>query len=214
MALFPRWSNSIFLATLVLLALTAVGVPLAFWIYVRTPYNTKVGEEVVQPVMFDHRHHVGDDGIDCRYCHFSVETSRYAGVPPTSLCMNCHAQIWNSSVQLEPVREAYFEGNPLAWNRVHSVPDFVFFNHAIHVQRNVGCVSCHGRVDRMASVRKVKPLTMQWCLDCHRDPAPHLRPQELITNMDWTPPDARALGERIRRERNIRPSTDCSACHR
>lgn len=214
MALFSPASNSIFSAVLAVAAVTLVGVPLALWLYVRTPYNTGLGQEVTQPVVFDHRHHVGDDGIDCRYCHYTVERSPYAGVPPTALCMNCHGQIWNASVLLTPVRESYFNDTPIVWNRVSSVPDFVFFNHAIHVQRGVGCVSCHGRVDQMASVYKTEPMTMEWCLACHEDPAPNLRPQELITDLTWVADDPRALGERIMKDRNIRPATDCSACHR
>jgi hypothetical protein len=214
MALYSPSSNSLLAAGLVIALALLVGAPLAMWIYVRTPYNSRVGEATVQPVMFDHRHHVADDGIDCRYCHYTVERSPYAGVPPTAVCMNCHSQIWSSSVQLRPVRESYFYGKLLVWPRVTSLPDFVYFNHAIHVRRGIGCASCHGRVDRMAAVYKAEPMNMSWCLSCHRDPAAYLRPEDHITDMDWNPPNQREIGERIQRERKIAPPTNCTACHR
>ncbi len=213
-ALFPRWSNSVLQALLFLAASAAVGVPLFIWVLARTPYNTGVAEERTQPVLFDHRHHVGDDGIDCRYCHFAAEREAYAGVPPVAVCMNCHSQIWSDSVLLQPVRADYFSGQTLAWNRVSSVPDFVFFNHAIHVQRAVGCFTCHGRVDLMAAVRKAQPLNMGWCLDCHRDPAPNLRPASAVTDMQWAPAEPRALGTKIKGELKINPPTNCTGCHR
>jgi hypothetical protein len=214
MALFSPSSNSLFTTFLVLVLLFVVGGTLGLWLYVRTPYNTAEGEEIVQPVMFDHRHHVADDGIDCRYCHYTVDTSPFAGVPPTSLCMNCHAQIWSSSVQLAPVRNSYFTDQPLVWRRVNAVPDFVFFNHSIHVTRGVGCVTCHGRVDHMPAVYKAQPLTMQWCLACHRDPIPYLRPQDHITDMSWNPSEQIAIGAAIFKERKINPPTNCTGCHR
>lgn len=166
-ALFPRWSNTAY--RLAWLGLLGVG-PLAItgaMVYVRTPWNTGVGDAVDQPVQFDHRHHVIDDDIDCLYCHTGAESSDYAGVPATEVCMGCHAQIWNESPLLEPVRRSYFSGQAIPWNRVHDLPDFVYFNHAVHVQRGVGCVECHGRVDRMARVYQTRSLTMGFCLDCH-----------------------------------------------
>jgi hypothetical protein len=214
MAPFPPWSNSVLSAVLAILAAGMVLVVVLAWAYVRSPYNTDVGEAVAQPLPFDNRHHASDDGIDCRYCHFIVERSANAGVPPTSLCMNCHAQIWSGGDLLEPVRRATYENETLVWNRVTSVPDFVFFNHSIHVGRGVGCVSCHGRVDLMAAVYKVERMNMAWCLDCHRDPTPHLRPADAITDMTWTTEAPRAVGERIARELNIRPPEHCSGCHR
>ena len=183
--------------------------------WVRTPFATGQYRPLEQPVPFDHRHHVRDDAIDCRYCHDLVERSPYAGVPPSERCMNCHAQIWNDSALLDPVRRSFFEDRPIAWRRVHRLPDFVFFDHAAHVSHGVGCEECHGRVDRMARVYQVAPLTMRWCLDCHRDPAPHLRPPELVTAMGWTPPgDARAIGEEIARRYAVRSLTSCTTCHR
>jgi hypothetical protein len=166
-------------------------------------------------VQFDHRHHVSDDGIDCRYCHNSVEVSSTAGIPATSVCMNCHSQIWNQSALLGIVRSAYFEDRPIRWTRVHRLPDFAYFNHAIHVNKGIGCVSCHGRIDQMPQVTQYAPLTMGWCLDCHRDPDRYLRPREEITSMSWQPPgDPVALAERLRREYHLQPRTACTTCHR
>jgi hypothetical protein len=168
-----------------------------------------------QPVQFDHRHHVGDEGIDCRYCHDNAWTSPYAGVPPTSRCMGCHAQIWNESPRLAPVRASFFEDSPIPWRRVHKLPDFVYFNHSIHVNKGVGCVECHGRVDTMPAVLQVQPLTMGWCLECHRDPAPHLRPLSEITNLAWRPPgEPRAVGEQVQQALDVHPRTNCTTCHR
>ncbi len=215
-ALFPPWSNTAVRVALAAIVITVLGIPTALCIYVRTPYITNQGFNVVQPVMFDHRHHVADDGIDCRYCHSTVETSPYAGIPPTATCMNCHNQVWNSSEMLEPVRRSWFTGQPIAWKRVHQLPDFVYFNHSIHVTRGIGCVTCHGRVDQMAQIYQVQPLTMGWCLGCHRDPVPNLRPRDQITSMTWQPParDAEALGARLEREYGTRKLTNCTTCHR
>jgi hypothetical protein len=214
MALFGRSSNSLVNAGLLLLAMAIVGLPLLFMLLVRTPYNTGVAEERPQPVLFDHRHHVGDDGIDCRYCHFHVEAGPYAGVPGPALCMNCHSQIWNDSPLLQPVRDAVFNDRPLAWNRVTALPGFVYFNHAIHVERGVGCVSCHGRLEAMPVVRKAFAMNMAWCLVCHRDPSARLRPQGEITSADWTADDPQKLGQRLAAELNIAPPTTCTGCHR
>lgn len=181
-------------------------------LFVRTPYVTNEGTPVVQPVMFDHRHHVRDDLIDCLYCHYTAETSAYASVPPTELCMNCHSQIWTASPLLAPVRESFFSGRPIDWKRVHKLPDHVYFDHSIHVAKGVGCVSCHGRVDEMAQVARAAPLTMGWCLDCHRNPEPHLRPRDRITDMTWNPSPGE--GERLARENGVGRLTNCSTCHR
>jgi hypothetical protein len=193
MALFPRWTNTVarltFTATLAVPALAVGG--LIIW--ARTPFVTGERLEVMQPVQFDHRHHSWEEGIDCRYCHASAEVSPVAGIPPVSLCMGCHDQVWNKSPRLEPVRQAFFNGQPIPWAKVHDLPDFVYFDHSIHLAKGVGCVSCHGRVDQMPVVRQVAPLTMQWCLDCHRDPGPHLRPKSELTNMRWQP-DEEATG--------------------
>src|SRR5688500_16779539 len=153
----------------------------------RSDYVTGAFTAKDQPVQFSHKHHVGDAGVDCRYCHTSVEKSSSAGIPPSKTCMNCHSQLWAESPYLEPVRASFRDNKPLRWTRVHDLPDFVYFNHSIHVNKGVGCETCHGRVDQMAAVEQSAPLTMAWCLDCHRDPAPHLRPKEFITDLAWVP---------------------------
>jgi hypothetical protein len=170
---------------------------------------------VEQPLQFDHRHHTRDEGIDCRYCHNTVDKSPYASIPPTELCLNCHSQVWNKSPLLEPVRQSFIQGKPIIWNRVYKVPEFVYFNHAIHVNKGVGCVTCHGRVDKMAAVEKVSSLTMSWCLDCHRNPAPHLRPVEEVTNMEWKPEGDPADAARLHVAKNeVHTRIACSTCHR
>ena len=214
-ALFPRWTNTAARATgAALLASPAVGFALLV-LWNRTPFVTGQFTPLEQPVQFDHRHHVGDEGIDCRYCHTSVETSPSAGLPSTAVCMSCHAQIWNKSPKLEPIREAYFSGKPVVWSRVHNLPDFVYFNHAIHVGKGVACATCHGRVDRMAAVEQVEPLTMQWCLACHRDPHLHLRPKDQVTQMAWEPPaDPEAAGQALAQRNDVHTRVSCTTCHR
>jgi hypothetical protein len=163
------------------------GVGWVAWTYYRSSYHTEVGVVRTQPVQFSHEHHVGGLGIDCRYCHTSVETSPFAGIPPTQICMNCHSQIWSDSPMLEPVRESYRSGKSIEWTRVHDLPDFVYFDHSIHVQKGVGCVECHGRVDAMPLMWRTETLHMAWCLDCHRNPEPHIRPRELVFSMEPWP---------------------------
>lgn len=213
--LFPGWANATFRLVLLALLLSVIAVPTAFIAWARTPYSTGASEPQMQPVLFDHRHHTLDDGIDCRYCHNAVERSAYAGVPSSELCMNCHGQVWNRAPLISAVRSSYFSNTPLEWQRVFNVPDFVFFNHSVHVHRNVGCVSCHGRVDSMGQVYMPEAMTMSWCLDCHRAPEDHLRPQDRITEMDFLPPDEqRQVGLAIKADKHIDPPTTCSACHR
>ena len=194
-ALFPRWSNS-FSRTTLLVAVSvpavAIGALLAF---ARSPFVTQQNVQLEQPIQFDHRHHVGDEGIDCRYCHNSVEKASSAGIPPTQICMNCHAQVWNKSPLLDQVRAHYFSDTPIAWNRVHNLPDYVYFNHSIHVNKGVGCETCHGRMDQMPIAEKASPMTMSWCLDCHRNPVPNLRPREAITSMGWEPLTGHPAGQ-------------------
>ena len=197
-------------------ASVAGAVPIAMILWVRTPYVTRQFDPVDQPVAFDHRHHVRDDGIDCAYCHYEATRTPYAGVPPTSVCMNCHGQVWQESARLQPVRASWFEDRPIRWQRVHKLPGFVYFDHSAHVSHGVGCVECHGRVDTMARVYAVAPLTMQWCLDCHRDPDPHLRPQSEITDMEWSPArPRREIGAEIRARLALAPPVEtCTGCHR
>lgn len=214
--LFPEWSNSIFRFALGTGVAGAVGVPAFLMLWVRTPYMTGQDEPLMQPIKFDHRHHVRDDGIDCRYCHGGVDRSAYAGIPAASVCMGCHAQVWPASPELRVLRDAYFHGEPLEWERVSNLPRHVFFNHSIHVAKGVGCVTCHGRVDLMGQVYQAEPLAMGWCLDCHRNPTPHLRPPEEVTNMEWTPAPRTQdeVGREVGATYDVRPTTDCSGCHR
>jgi hypothetical protein len=214
-ALFPPWTNTL---SRVLLACIPLGAAAFFGflgVLFGSPLYTGQNDPIDQPVQFDHRHHVADDGIDCRYCHQTVETAPSAGIPAVSVCMNCHAQVWNKSPLLDLVREAYFADRPIPWVRVHRLQHFVYFNHSIHVNKGVGCVSCHGRVDQMPQVMQVAPLTMAWCLDCHRHPEPNLRPREAITNLAWQPPREHAeLGQELAERYDVKTRTSCTTCHR
>src|SRR5678809_735135 len=154
----------------------------------RSSYVTRAHEYIEQPVQFSHLHHVLDDGIDCRYCHTSVETSSFAGIPPTKTCMNCHSQIWTNAPMLEPVRESFKTGRSLVWNRVNDLPDFVYFDHSIHINKGVGCNTCHGPVDRMPLMYNYASLQMEWCINCHRNPAKELRPRDQVFNMRYQKP--------------------------
>ena len=183
----------------------------------RSDYVTQAHVVRPQPVMFSHKHHVSGLGIDCRYCHTAVEQSAFAGIPSTSTCMNCHSQIWTNSPMLEPVRESYRTGQPLRWNRVHNLAEFAYFNHSIHVNKGVGCATCHGPVDQMPLIAQQESLLMEWCLDCHRNPERYLRPREEVFNMSWTAPGNQSeLGRELVRKYNVRTEqlTDCSVCHR
>jgi hypothetical protein len=185
-----------------------------FW----SPYTTYVGVPQEQPVPFSHKHHVGDDGIDCRYCHTSVEKSSFAGLPSTHVCMTCHSQLWNEAPLLAPVRRSLTAGRPLFWNRVNDLPDFVFFNHSIHVNKGVGCSTCHGAVDQMPLTWRTQTLYMKWCLECHRNPQNYLRPRAEIYNLHWQPPpDQEKQGRRLLDQYQIDTTgrlTNCSVCHR
>lgn len=185
---------------------------------VRSPFQTQVGVVREQPVQFSHEHHVKGLGIDCRFCHSSVETAPSAGMPATHTCMTCHSQIWSGSPMLEPVRASLRDQKPLAWNRVHDLPDFVFFHHGVHVQKGVGCVECHGRIDLQPLAWREKPLTMEWCLDCHRNPEPRLRPKDAVFAMDWTPPQGSGLEAapeaNPKTHVEVGQLTNCSICHR
>jgi hypothetical protein len=168
-------------------------------------------------VPFSHKHHVTGMGIDCRYCHTTVETSAFAGIPPTETCMTCHSQIWTEAPILEPVRASYRDNTPIEWNRVHDLPDFVYFNHSIHISQGIGCQTCHGQVDQMPLTWKVNSLNMEWCLECHRDPAQFIRPRDQVFNMSYEPPaDQETLGQRLVAEYEVetRQLTNCSICHR
>ncbi len=181
----------------------------------RSSYVTEVGVARAQPVPFSHKHHVADDGIDCRYCHTSVETSSFAGIPSTKICMNCHSQIWSESPTLEPVRESFRTGKSIEWTRVHNLPKFVYFDHSIHVQKGVGCTTCHGPVDRMPLMWRENSLYMEWCLECHREPERFVRPRQFVFSVSWqAPPDQVTLGRQLIEEYKIQRLTSCSVCHR
>ena len=181
----------------------------------RSSYVTRAHEYIEQPIQFSHLHHVLDDGIDCKYCHTSVETSAFAGIPPTKTCMNCHGQLFSTEPILEPVRASFRDNVPLKWIRVHDLPDFVYFNHSIHVKKGVGCETCHGRVDEMPLVQQERSLQMDWCLDCHRAPEKYVRPRSEITTMGYRPSEAQAtLGPKLVKEYGIQARTTCSTCHR
>jgi hypothetical protein len=187
------------------------------WRLYRSPYYTQVGVVRPQPVEFSHEHHVGGLGIDCRYCHTTVETSPFAGIPATEICMQCHSQIWNDSPKLEPVRASYRTNQSIAWTRVHDLPDFVYFDHSIHVAKGVGCISCHGHVERMPLMWREQTLLMEWCLDCHRNPEPYLRPREQVFSMvNFQPRDSSKSPsqDELRKAHQVESATNCSVCHR
>jgi len=184
----------------------------------RSAYLTNVAVTQAQPVPFSHEHHVSGLGIDCRYCHTSVEKSAFAGIPATQICMNCHSQIWSDSPMLEPVRASFRTGVPLEWTRVHNLPEFSYFDHSIHLHKGVGCSTCHGQVDQMPLTFAANPMYMEWCLECHRNVAKYVRPRTEVFNMKWQPPvDQLAQGQRLIREyhiKDVRSLTVCSTCHR
>ena len=216
--IFHRSTNTfsrilIFGAIFILAFLTWV-----FTVLDRSEYSTRAAQMSEQPIPFSHAHHVGGLGIDCRYCHTTVETSSFANVPPTKTCMNCHTQIWITSPTLEPVRASFREDKSISWTRVHDLPDFVYFNHSIHVNKGVGCETCHGRVDKMPLMAQANPLLMEWCLNCHRNTEKFIRPRSEITTMGYQPSeDQEVMGRRLQKEYNIndvRLLTSCSTCHR
>lgn len=181
----------------------------------RSSYATRQEEFVEQPLQFSHMHHVADDGIDCRYCHTSVESAAFAGIPPTKTCMNCHAVLFANASFLEPVRASFRDNRPLHWIRVHDLPDFVYFNHSIHVKKGIGCESCHGRVDQMPLMYQASTLLMDWCVDCHKNPQDYVRPRSEVTTMGYRPAIAQAvLGPQLVKEYAINPPLNCSTCHR
>ena len=213
--IFHRSTNTLSKASIFGAAFVAGG---ALWLTLevnRTSYVTRAHEARTQPVPFSHAHHVGGLGVECRYCHTSVDRGAYAGIPPTKTCMNCHSQIWGQSPTLEPVRASFRTDTSLEWTKVHDLPDFVYFNHSAHVNKGVGCSTCHGRVDRMPFVWQESSLQMEWCLECHRNPERYLRPKEEVYNIAYEPPaDQLALGKELVKRYDVRPHVTCSTCHR
>ena len=183
--------------------------------YLALPENIETGYQPKQPVPYSHKLHAGNLGMDCRYCHFTVERSSYAAVPPSQVCMNCHAKVRSNSDHIKKIKASYDSGKPMPWIKIHQLPDFVYFNHKAHVGAGVSCVSCHGRVDQMIEVKQVEPLTMAWCLDCHRNPESRVRPTDLVTKLDWKPErDPAEIGRELIAQKGIHPPTNCSGCHR
>lgn len=215
-AIFGPRANLI--ANAVLLGLAGLVAVAAFlvWGVPRMHYNTQLSLTPSQPVPFSHKHHVGGLGIDCRYCHDSVELGQSAGLPPTETCMTCHSQLWTNAEMLAPVRQSLAENKPLRWTRVYTLPDYVYFDHSIHVAKGVGCTECHGPIGDMPLTRRAADLTMGWCLGCHRNPAPHLRPREAVFDPDWHRTDATPSGSQLMASYRIhsRDLTDCTVCHR
>lgn len=216
--LFHRGANNVAKASLALVVILAGGAFYAYTQIARSTYLTGRYLEKQQPVQFSHRHHVGDDGIDCRYCHTSVESGASAGIPPTQTCMNCHNQLWAETPYLEPVRASYRDNTPIKWERVHDLPGYAYFNHSIHVAKGVGCSTCHGQIDDMPSVYQENTLQMEWCLACHKDPSQFIRPKSEIYNMDWKDSNLDAKErEQLKVDYKIRSRellTSCSTCHR
>jgi hypothetical protein len=214
--IFPRWTNKLPGQIAAGLLLTGAAVGAGVWYYF-TPKYTRVGYQPVQPVHFSHAIHVDQLGVDCRYCHHDVEESWYSNVPAASTCMNCHNAVLPADPRLALVRESYATGEPIPWEQIHRTPDYVYFNHAVHVNRGVSCVHCHGQINKMDEVYHAKPLSMGFCLDCHRDPAPYLRDPGLVTQLDWQPQDVEAhtaaMQEAVK-DWQIHSPQHCSACHR
>ena len=213
--LFPRWSN-LLLPTIILAAATIPVYAIFFVAYGLSPKTLEVGYQPEQPVPYSHVLHAGELGIDCRYCHTSVEKAAHASVPATQTCMNCHTNIHPESPKLAKIKESYATGLPVPWIRVHKLPEFAYFNHSAHVSRGVGCVSCHGRIDKMEVVYQNEPLSMGWCLECHRNPDKNLRPLSEITNLafDATAELSASDHQALKTKFDINPNDNCSTCHR
>jgi menaquinone reductase, multiheme cytochrome c subunit len=213
-AVFPKSSD---LILKIAGAVVGLGAVLGATAYAYYSYPTVIdtGYQPVQPVPYSHKLHAGDLGLDCFYCHYTVYKAAFAAVPPTQVCMNCHTKVKDQSPRLELVRDSFRTGQPIPWVHIHRLPDFVFFNHEAHVTAGVSCVNCHGRIDQEVEVHQEKPLNMAFCIACHSDPAPNIRPVELVTKLDWVPDrDPRAIGEEIVKQKHLDPPLNCSGCHR
>ncbi len=214
--LFPQWSNTLIRIGFVGLVSLPIIVPAILMIAVRTPYRTGVGIPRQQPVPFSHEHHAGALNIDCRYCHASVEESSFAGMPGTHVCMTCHSQLWTDAEMLAPVRQSLANHESLHWVRINNLPDYVYFDHSIHVNKGVGCVSCHGHIEKMSLTHATHAFHMSFCLGCHRQPEQALRPVNKVTAMGWTSESQAAMGKQLLKQYDIHTGglTDCSICHR
>ncbi len=214
--IFPRWSNLLPIKLTICAMVLGAAITAGMWYYF-TPKYTRVGYMPVQPVPFSHKIHVGQLGLDCRYCHSFVEVAAHSNVPNTQTCMNCHSQVQKDNPKLQAVRDSWNTGQPVNWVQIHKTPDYVYFNHSVHVNRGVSCYSCHGPVNEMEVVYHHEPLSMAWCLECHRHPENHLRPPEEVFNLLWKPPtgtDQRTIGLELKKEWNVNPPLTCAGCHR
>ena len=216
MAIFGPGANTLVRVALLSAASAGGFLILAIWVVPVTGFNTQEGFAPQQPVPFSHKHHVSGLGIDCRYCHTEVEKSSNAGMPSTAICMTCHSQIWTNAAMLRPDRQSLAQDKPIRWTRVYTLPDYVYFDHSIHIAKGVGCTECHGPIGDMPLTWKAKPLTMGWCLSCHRNPAPHLRPREDVFDPHWHRTPSTPSGEALMAQYNIHTAnlSDCSICHR
>ena len=213
---FPKWTNRLPLMMIIGLILVSGGVTAGVWYYF-TPKYTRVGYQPIQPVAFSHYTHAGQLGVDCRYCHSNVERSWFSNIPSSSTCMNCHNQVLKDDPRLALVRESAATGRPIPWVQIHKVPDFVYFNHSVHVDRGISCVECHGRIDQMDEVYHAKPLSMSFCLECHRHPELKLRPEDKITDLNWQPASQAGqieFGKKAMADWKVESLQTCSACHR
>jgi hypothetical protein len=213
--IFHRSTNTLSRLSIFGALFAAGGVLWGLAVFNRSGYVTQQGVARQQPIQFSHKHHAGELGIDCRYCHTQVEWAAYAGIPSTAICMNCHSQIWVDSPILEPVRASWRSGRSLVWLRVHNLPDFVYFDHGVHVLKGIACETCHGRVDEMNLMAQAASLQMEWCLGCHRHPERHVRPREAVFAFGWNPPESQTtLGPALVQRYDIHARTDCTTCHR
>jgi hypothetical protein len=213
--LFPPSANTIAKVSIAAVVLLAGGAFSAAYIIDRGSWNTSVQVSPDQPIPFSHKHHVKDDGIDCRYCHTSVENSSYAGLPPTETCMTCHSQIWSNASLTEPIRASWSSGKSIEWTRVYDLPDFVYFNHSIHINKGIGCSTCHGKVDEMPLMYRANALNMMWCVNCHRQPEAYIRPKSEVFNIDYVYPSNQSeLGPQLVKQYKVQSLTDCATCHR
>lgn len=213
--IFPKSANAAARSSLFGVLTLVLFLGWVIFTLMRSNWVTRQNEYVEQPIQFSHAHHVGGIGLDCRYCHTSVENSAFAGIPPTKTCMNCHSQVWSNAPILEPVRASFRNNTPLTWIRVNDLPDFVYFNHSVHVKKGMGCETCHGRIDQMPGIQQVNTLQMEWCLDCHRNPEKFVRPREAVFTMGYEPAgDQLEIGRKLVQEYKIQSLTTCSTCHR
>lgn len=213
--LFRPSSNTIAKLSVVAVVFLAGCTLAVAYVMDRGPWTTLVRIAPEQPIPFSHKHHVKDDGIDCRYCHTGVENSSYAGLPATETCMTCHSQIWSNASLTQPIRDSWASGKSIEWTRVHDLPDFVYFNHSIHINKGIGCSACHGQVNEMPLMYRVNTLNMNWCLNCHRQPEKYIRPKSEVFNIDYVyPSNQLELGRQLVKEYHVQSLTDCVTCHR